>query len=171
MNIRARISSLGWALFLGLMVAGTQGCGTTVKSTPPTTPPSQHETNSPMGQKIAETAKGYLGTPYHYGGQAPGGFDCSGLVYYVYKRYGYKLPRSADDQIKVGQFISRKDLRPGDLVFFKVPWAKGYHVGLFAGNGWFIHAPRSGRRVEMQRIDEDYFRRTYTTARRIVDDV
>ncbi|MEW5721993.1 MAG: C40 family peptidase [Thermodesulfobacteriota bacterium] len=121
-----------------------------------------------VGEQVVETARHYLGTPYLYGGRSPKGFDCSGLTSYVYARYGYNLPRSAKDQLKVGRWVSADNLRPGDLVFFKVSGSGGVHVGIFTGRGCFIHAPRSGKKVETQRLDRGYYRRNYITARRVL---
>jgi murein DD-endopeptidase len=132
---------------------------------------SQGQTTSrptTIGDKVVTTAKQFIGVPYHYGGESPrSGFDCSGLTYYVYKRYGYSLPRRAKDQMKVGRQVGRRDLRPGDLVFFKQ--YGDYHVGLYTGNGKFIHAPRSGKRVQTESLNKGYYRRNFFTARRVLD--
>ena len=123
-----------------------------------------------LGTRIAETAKSLVGTAYRFGGQDPNGFDCSGLAYYVYGRFGYELPRLAKDQVKAGRWVSKGGLEPGDLVFFKGTFYKGYHVGIFLGDGRFVHAPRTGKRVEVRRLDQGYYRNKYYTARRIISD-
>ena len=91
---------------------------------------------------VAEARK-HIGEPYVYGGAAPGGFDCSGLVQYCYKKAGVSLPRTTGDLIKCGTSVSQANLKIGDLVF---P-SKG-HVGLYSGNGKFIHAPHTGDHVK-----------------------
>jgi cell wall-associated NlpC family hydrolase len=152
-----------WALLAGcFFVLFVSGCGTSVLRKPEVQTPS-----SAFGSKVAATAKKQIGTPYRYGGKAPGGFDCSGLTYYCFKKNGVKLPRSAKEQMKVGRSVRLKDIRPGDLVFFRTGQANDWHVGIFAGKGRFIHAPRSGRKVEAQRMDMDYYRRRFVTARRV----
>ena len=86
--------------------------------------------------------------PYRYGGSSPSGFDCSGLVAYVYGRLGVELPHNAAAQYAYGRPVDRSHLRPGDLVFFH---GLG-HVGLYIGRGRIIHAPQTGERVEIQRL-------------------
>ncbi len=111
----------------------------------------------------------YVGTPYRYGGCTPRGFDCSGLIYYVYSGFGYNLPRETKDQVKSGRPVSRKNLSPGDLVFFKVGWKRSLHGGIFLGNGRFIHAPKTGKTVEVQRMDRGYYRSKFYIGRRIIN--
>ena len=104
-----------------------------------------------MSQKakaaVAE-AKKHLGTKYVWGGAAPGGFDCSGLVQYCYNKVGVSLPRTTYDQINRGKAVSRKNLQPGDLVFPHTG-----HVGLYVGNGQMIHAPQTGDVVKISAIE------------------
>ncbi len=159
-------------LFILLQLAA---CGrVTIRKTPQTarpgssasTPETQPRT---LGERIAGKAKSYIGTPYRYGGASPKGFDCSGLTSYVFAHYGYKLPREAKKQMGFGKPVSRSRLKPGDLVFFKISWYGNYHVGIFIGDGKFVHAPSSGKKVEIQRLDNSYYRDKYFTARRVAD--
>ena len=93
-----------------------------------------------VGERAAGLARRYIGIPYAWGGASPGGFDCSGLVMYVYSKLGVNLPHHAASQYSYGRKVSRWALKPGDLVFFS---GLG-HVGLFIGKGRFIDAPQSG---------------------------
>ena len=94
-------------------------------------------------------ARAQLGVPYSYGGASPAGYDCSGLVMWVYGRLGVTLPHNAAALYDVGDPVPSEKLRPGDLVFFS---GLG-HVGLYVGDGKMIHAPQSGERVEVQALD------------------
>jgi cell wall-associated NlpC family hydrolase len=98
-----------------------------------------------VGQRAARLARRYVGVPYAWGGASPHGFDCSGLVMYVYGKLGVSLPHHAASQYGYGRKVSRWGLKPGDLVFFS---GLG-HVGLFIGNGRFIDAPQSGEVVRV----------------------
>jgi cell wall-associated NlpC family hydrolase len=101
-----------------------------------------------LGQRAVRLAAGELGVSYRYGGSSPSGFDCSGLVAYVYGRLGVRLPHNAAAQYSYGRAVDSSHLRPGDLVFFH---GLG-HVGLYIGRGRIIHAPQSGERVEIQSL-------------------
>ena len=101
-----------------------------------------------LGQRAVRIASGELGVPYRYGGSSPSGFDCSGLVAFVYGRLGVRLPHNAAAQYAYGRAVDRSHLRPGDLVFFH---GLG-HVGVYIGHGRIIHAPHSGARVEIQSL-------------------
>lgn len=121
------------------------------------------------GNRVVEFASRYLGTPYRYGGNAPGGFDCSGFAQYVFNQFGYGLPRTAADQYKYGTYVERSELIPGDLVFFAC-YSKGIdHVGIYTGDGKFIHSssPRSGG-VIYSSLSENYYARSYVGAKRII---
>lgn len=101
-----------------------------------------------VSERAVRLARRQLGTPYVYGGASPSGFDCSGLVSWVYGRLGIRLPHNAAALYGVGRPVSRRALRPGDLLFFH---GLG-HVGMYVGRGRMIHAPQSGRRVEIQSL-------------------
>lgn len=118
---------------------------------------------------ILQTAAKYLGTPYRYGGSSPGGFDCSGFVQYVYKQYGYNLPRTAASQASVGSRVDKSNLKPGDLVFFACGTSGISHAGIYTGNGQFIHSssPRSGG-VIYSSLNDGYYEETYVGARRVL---
>jgi cell wall-associated NlpC family hydrolase len=106
-------------------------------------------------------ARKQLGAPYVYGGASPSGFDCSGLVMWVYGRLGLSLPHNAAALYGIGRPVSRSALRPGDLLFFS---GLG-HVGLYVGHGRMIHAPQSGRSVEIQALSAR--RGSFVGARRV----
>lgn len=120
------------------------------------------------GQAIVNKAKQYLGVPYVYGGASPSGFDCSGLVYYVLKSLGYSPYRTPADQYKQGTYVSKANLEPGDIVFFHGTYTSGIsHVGIYAGNGQFIHAPNSRSVVSYADLTSGYWANHYYGARRM----
>mgnify|MGYP001028120984 CR=1 FL=1 len=125
--------------------------------------------NSSKDQEVADYALQFLGYRYVYGGASPSGFDCSGFTSYVYKQFGYSLYRSASDQLQNGVVISRDELQPGDLVFFKKNTSKpASHVGLYIGNNQFIHASTSKVGVIISRMSDAYYTTGFVGARRIV---
>jgi cell wall-associated NlpC family hydrolase len=115
-----------------------------------------------VGVRIVQYAKRFLGAPYVYGGTTPHGFDCSGFVRYVYAHFGVALPHSSYAQFGDGSRVGRGSLRPGDLVFFD---AVG-HVGIYIGNGRFIHAPHTGTHVRITPLAGWYSAR-FSGARRL----
>lgn len=126
--------------------------------------------SSGQGQEIADYALQFLGSRYVYGGSSPSGFDCSGFTSYIYKQFGYKINRSASDQLDNGTPVSRSELQPGDLVMFKKggssKWAS--HVGLYIGNNQFIHASTSKVGVIISRMSDAYYTTGFVGGRRIV---
>lgn len=102
---------------------------------------------------IINYASQFLGVPYVWGGTSPSGFDCSGLVQYVYGHFGISLPRVARDQQDVGLKVTRDQLQPGDLVFFGDP---AHHVGIYVGNGMMLHAPHTGDVVRIGPLSSDF---------------
>ncbi len=120
------------------------------------------------GQAIVNKAKQYLGVPYVYGGASPSGFDCSGLVYYVLKSLGYSPYRTPADQYNQGTYVSKANLQPGDIVFFHGTYTSGIsHVGIYAGDGQFIHAPNSRSVVSYADLTTGYWANHYYGARRM----
>jgi cell wall-associated NlpC family hydrolase len=121
-----------------------------------------------FGLRVVGYAKRFLGVPYQWGGSSPSGFDCSGLVRFVYAHFGISLPHSSYGDFDLGRNVSRGDLRPGDLVFFD---GVG-HVGMYIGGGRFIEAPHTGARVQITslaaRSDYDGARRVIYRARRLL---
>lgn len=112
-------------------------------------------------REIVQLASHELGAPYLYGGDTPQGFDCSGLVYYVFRRVGIEVPRTANDQLYASHPVSRRDLQPGDLVFFQILGNVQMHVGIYVGHGVFIHAPETGQPVAYARLDAAYWKSRY----------
>jgi len=126
------------------------------------------QTVSVSGVDVVQQAEDYIGTPYRSGGTTPGGMDCSGLVFNVFRSFGIALPRTSRDQSHFGQEVSRSQLQPGDLVFFNTSGRGVSHVGIYSGRGEFIHASTRARRVRFDRLDNKYFRKRYITARRVL---
>ena len=118
---------------------------------------------------LVVTALGFLGVPYRRGGNsAETGFDCSGLVRAIYgQTIGLVLPRRADEQAQATQTIEKKDLQPGDLVFFNTMRRAFSHVGVYIGEGKFIHAPRSGSSVRVENMQAAYWKKRFDGARRV----
>ncbi len=119
---------------------------------------------------VALQALAYLGVPYRAAGLSPQtGFDCSGLVAYVYREgAGVALPRNSFELSRVGQPIERTALRPGDLVFYNTQRRDYSHVGIYLGEDRFIHAPASGGEVRVENLRADYWIRRYNGARRVI---
>jgi len=120
-------------------------------------------------QGVVNRALQYIGVPYRFGGSNPeSGFDCSGLVNHVYREtLGIALPRTSRQLASVGAAVSRDDLRPGDLVFFNTRGSSNSHVGIYLGDGRFVHAPRARTLVRVDRIDDPGYRHLYEGARRL----
>lgn len=139
-----------------LLALGLAACSST---------PQRPETIE-IGARAAEHALRMVGTPYRYGGNSPRGFDCSGLVQYSYARAGARLPRSTQAQRARSHPVSRRQLRRGDLLFFDQEGSRASHVGIYLGNGRFVHAPSSGKAVHVADFSDPYWRRHFHEARR-----
>ena len=112
-------------------------------------------------KSIIRTADSLRGTPYLAGGTTPRGFDCSGFTQYVYGKSGVSLPRSTDQQYNNGRKIRPNQRRPGDLVFFQTTARRISHVGIYAGNGMFIHSPSTGKNVSYTSMNNPYWKPRY----------
>ncbi|MDR2199877.1 MAG: C40 family peptidase [Deltaproteobacteria bacterium] len=122
---------------------------------------------SPRAAEIITTAHKYIGVPYVYGGRSPKGFDCSGLVWYVYRQHGVELPDSSRKQAAKGERIDFDEILPGDLIFFQSNGTVN-HVGLYIGGGEMIHAPGRGKKVRKANISDSYYRKHFALVRRVI---
>ena len=118
-----------------------------------------------VGDQAAAIAMNQVGTPYRFGGSSPAGFDCSGLVQYSYARAGVSLPRTTRALWNNAAPVDRNRMRAGDLLFFNIS-GKMSHVGLYLGDGRFVHAPSSGKVVRIEDLRSDYYRRAFLRAGR-----
>jgi cell wall-associated NlpC family hydrolase len=119
-----------------------------------------------LRNNLVETARNYIGVPYLWGGTSAQGFDCSGLTMSVYRLNGLQLPRTSRDQYETGSAVSLDNLRPGDLLFFSTNGSgRVSHVGLYAGDGTFIHAPSRGKTISQERLSDTYYRKAFVGAR------
>ena len=120
--------------------------------------------------ELVLNAMSFLGVPYRRGGNSvETGFDCSGFVRAIYEQtVGLVLPRKADDQAAVTQVIERQELQPGDLVFFNTMRRAFSHVGIYVGEGKFIHSPKPGQQVRVEDMSGSYWQRRFDGARRVV---
>jgi murein DD-endopeptidase len=117
--------------------------------------------------EAASQAAKMIGRPYRFGGSAPSGFDCSGLVQYSYRNAGVKLPHSTEQQRAMGRPVRVEELRRGDLLFFNQEGKKYGHVGMYLGRGMFVHAPSSGKAVRSDRLEAPYWKKHLTEVRRL----
>ncbi|MDJ0813741.1 MAG: C40 family peptidase [Woeseiaceae bacterium] len=140
-------------LLVGVTLAALGGCASSTVAT------------DGVGDRAASVALNQVGTPYRYGGATPSGFDCSGLVHYSYRQAGKSIPRTTAGQWAQLPPVDRQDVQAGDLLFFSID-GKMSHVGLYLGDGRFVHAPSSGRTVEIERLDSTYYRRAFLRAGR-----
>ena len=126
--------------------------------------------SSSEGKEVVEFAKKYLGYKYVAGGSSPStGFDCSGFTTYVFRNFGVSLNRSSKDQIKNGMAVSKSNLQPGDIVIFKNQGKTAIgHVGIYIGNGNFIHAANKKEGVVITALSSSYYSQRYVEARRVI---
>jgi murein DD-endopeptidase len=133
----------------------------------PVAPPRPAPGPPDSGTAIAAVAASLIGTPYHFGGADAAGFDCSGLALYVHQRVGLAIPRTAAAQLRASRPVPLAELAPGDLVFFRIRARHGVdHVGIYAGDGRFIHAPRAGQSVAYADLTQGFYARRLRSAGR-----
>lgn len=118
--------------------------------------------------KLNSLIPNVLGKPYMWGAVGPNSFDCSGLTYYLFGKLGIKIPRTSKDQISAGTYVAKKDLEYGDLVLFARDGKNINHVGIYVGDGKFVHAPQSGDVVKITTLKSGYYSNSYYTARRVI---
>ena len=162
-SIPTRILALGALALLG-------ACGTTAQRAPQTMPSQPPAVADSVAGRAADSALAMLGKPYRRRGNTPAGFDCSGLVQYSYATAGVPLPRSVEEQRTGSRSISKSRVRPGDLLFFHLNGARNSHVGLYIGNGRFVHAPSTGKFVTTASLSNPYWSQTLAGARRVLAD-
>lgn len=138
---------------IGVETTTTTSTSTTVKG-------------SGLGANLVSKAKSKLGCKYVWGATGPNTFDCSGLMYWTHKQFGITLPRTSLAQSKSGKSVSKSNLQPGDLIFWKTTSAPVGHVGMYIGDGNFIHAPNSSKPVKIDSLSSSYYSSRYVCARR-----
>lgn len=118
------------------------------------------------GRAVLEAAETRIGAPYRFGGSGPDAFDCSGLVAYAHRQVGIAVPRTAAEQFSQATPVERRELRPGDLVFFRLSGRDVGHVGIYAGDDRFVHAPQSGGNVRLASLEDEWYRQRFVGAGR-----
>jgi murein DD-endopeptidase len=152
-----------WLMIVLNMMAMLAGCSSSPEVPQQTTVRASNE----VASKAIVYAKEMLGKPYKYAGDSPAGFDCSGLVKYSYGRAGISMPRDTQSQHRMSVLVSTRGLREGDLLFFDQEGKKKSHVGIYLGNGRFIHAPSSGGKVRTDSMIAEYWKKHFVEARRV----
>jgi cell wall-associated NlpC family hydrolase len=128
---------------------------------------SSSSTVSKSGNDLISYAYNFIGKPYVWGAEGPRSFDCSGFTKYVYNAFGVDLPHYTGSQIGEGSSVSRKNLKQGDLVFFNTDGSSVSHVGIYVGDGEFIHASSGSHKVTVSNLGQSYYNSAYVGARRI----
>lgn len=159
-----------WSIASAAAVLMLQGCS--IDPYQPALPPPTVWRSTPapepsVGDDIAVRAISLLGKPYVWGGADLTGFDCSGLVRFIYDQVGIAVPRTAAAQFSAAKPIDLAGLKPGDLLFFRTQGRRISHVAIYTGEGRFVHAPRTGQPVEFRMLDDEYYRSRLAGAGRL----
>ena len=137
-------------------------------SAPHTKPSDAAGSGAAIAYSITGTALGLRGTPYRNGGSDPSGFDCSGLVRYVFAQHGIAVPRTVTEQFRAGHAVDRQQMSAGDLVFFSTVAPGATHVGISIGGDEFVHAPSGSGEVRVERLSAAYWSTRFVGARRVL---
>ena len=159
-------SSVRAVLVLFALVAALSGAPRAALAAGPGAP----NAGPPVSSELVLRALSLLGVHYRFGGNSPeSGLDCSGLVRYVFREAtGLVLPRRAEEMSRVGEHVNEEELRPGDLVFFNTLRRAFSHVGIYIGEGRFVHAPSTGKEVSVEEIDRRYWQHRFNGGRRLL---
>ncbi len=165
----ARVATATAATAAGTQISDDAKLGSPV-AMPTAKAPSAISASTDIAAEVVFRALSLLGVNYRFGGNSPtAGLDCSGLVRLVYSEVtGLNLPRRSDDMSRVGGSVDRSELQPGDLVFFNTLRMPFSHVGIFIGNGQFVHSPSSGSSVRVENMNLSYWQSRFNGARRLV---
>jgi murein DD-endopeptidase len=161
---------------LTVILAGLLSACSLVRTAPPPPAPlpppavAAPGAQAATGAAIANLAASLVGTPYQFGGADRAGFDCSGLVLFVHERVGLSVPRTALEQERAATPVPLAQLAPGDLVFFSIGSRRVNHVGIYAGGGRFIHAPRAGVAVSYADLGDGFYAHHLKSAGRFWSD-
>lgn len=124
--------------------------------------------SSSMKDKLLDMVKPYMNIPYVWGGTTTKGFDCSGFTKYIMNKLGVDLNRVAKDQAKQGEYVPRSELKEGDLIFFDTKGNGVSHVGMYLGNGEFVHASSAAKKVTISSLNDSFYNKAYVTGRRML---
>jgi cell wall-associated NlpC family hydrolase len=170
--VRFQLKTLALPALVAITAFATTGCAS-APSAPAAREPRRislepRSADATVGGAIANVAMGLVGTRYRYGGTDPiEGFDCSGLVYYSYGQAGYRVPRTSQELFRAVRKIAVGDADPGDLMFFQ-DQTKLSHVGIYLGDGRFVHAPASGQNVAVASLDSPYYQQHLVAVGRLL---
>jgi cell wall-associated NlpC family hydrolase len=160
-----KLTHISRVAFAAIVILGLNGCASALRWDDSASP---YVASSGEHARAAAVARQMIGVPYKWGGSTPKGFDCSGLVQYSYKKAGLRAPRTSKAQYSASARLRLKDAREGDLVFFN--FDRGIsHVGIYLGDGRFVHAPSSGKRVEVSSLTQPPYSNHFVAAGRIAN--